>query len=135
MTVFYTHSNDYGIDVMPDQSSQPLQDPYVFSRGSLTLTYEQLRKSKPALALIVRNIANGVPLEKSSEQTNNKHSDHFRITLDSFQVREVVETLVSNAQGQPDEKSGINIMLKALLEDWLALARKMLEELPPEQRP
>ena len=120
---------------MPDQSSQFLQDPYVFSRGSLTLTYEQLRKSKPALALIVRNIANGVPLEKSNEQTNNKHSDHFRITLDSFQVREVVETLVSNAQGQPDEKSGINIMLKALLEDWLALARRMLEELPPEQRP
>lgn len=133
--MFYTLCNDCEIDVMPERKAQPQQDPYVFSRGSLTLTYDQLRKSKPALALIVRNISNGQPLEKASGQADNKHSDHFRITLDSFQVREVVETLVANAQVQPDEKTGIGIMLKALLEDWLALARKMLEELPPEQRP
>lgn len=120
---------------MPEQNEQPQQDPYVFSRGSLTLTYDQLRKSKPALALIVRNIANGAAIEKNSGQADNKHSDHFRITLDSFQVREVVETLAENAKAQPDEKTGISIMLKALLEDWLALAKRMLEELPPDQRP
>lgn len=39
-------------------------DPYVFSRGSLKLTYDLLRPINPSLALVIRNITSLSPLPK-----------------------------------------------------------------------
>lgn len=105
----------------------------VFSRGSLKLTYDVLRPINPMLALQVRNISQGQPLPKPKGEEDNQHSDYFLVTLDSFQVRAVVEGLVSCAEN--DENKGMAIMAKSLQQDWINLAHKMISELPEQQRP
>ncbi len=111
-------------------------DADVFSRGSLKLSYDLLRKPNPALALQVRNIINGEALPKA-EDSDNKNSDHFRVTLDSFQVRAVVEGLMEYNQNEilAKKQPGLAVMAKALMEDWIILAHKMVSELPANQRP
>jgi hypothetical protein len=105
----------------------------VFSRGSLKLTYDALRSINPMLALQVRNISQGEPLPKAEHETNNKHADYFIVDLDSFQVREVVEGLMTCADDE--ENRGLAIMAKSLQQDWINLAHKMIEDLPENQRP
>lgn len=109
----------------------------VFSRGSLTLTYELLRKAHPQLALTVRNISQSEPLPDKSADKDNKHTDCFRVELESLQVREVVEALVAASQDGWDgmDNLGRAIMAKALIDEWLALAQKMVADLPEDQRP
>ena len=82
-----------------DSLGYNVSDADVFSRGSLKLSYDLLRKPNPALALQVRNIINGEALPKA-EDSENKNSDHFRVTLDSFQVRAVVEGLMEYNQNE-----------------------------------
>ncbi len=120
-----------------DTPSYKPSDPEVFSRGSLKLTYDLLRKKNPALALTVRNMINDEVLPKNDGQLEDKNSDHFKVTLNSFEVRAVVEYLMEyghqdiEAQGQV----GLAVMAKALMEDWIILAHKMVSELPKNQRP
>ncbi len=114
-----------------------ISDADVFSRGSLKLTYDLLRKKNPALALAVRNIINCEALPRVDEDNDSPNSDHFRVPLDSFQVRAVVEGLMEYDQaitGQ-SEQAGLAIMAKTLMEDWIALAHKMVNELPADQKP
>tara|TARA_B110000438_G_C15256205_1_gene412019 strand:+ start:165 stop:521 length:357 start_codon:yes stop_codon:yes gene_type:complete len=102
-------------------------DPYTFSRGSLKLTYDLLRRGSPALALTVRNITSTVPLPKLEGDIDNPLTDCFLLSLDSFQVQAVVEGLASC--GQHDASSeGFAIVAQALLEDWMALACAMIVE-------
>jgi len=112
-------------------------DPDIFSRGSLKMTYDLIRKRTPQLALKVRNIIGGEPLRKDSSQAENKHADYFRVNLDSFEVRSVVEGLMEQQQNglggaQP---TGVAVLATSLVDEWLALARKMFSELPEEQKP
>ena len=95
-----------------------------------------MRKVKPELALQVRNIINGEPLPKQEGAVDNKNSDYFLVELDSFQVREVVEILMQQNQSiNPEENRGLAIMTNALVEDWLLLAKMMIEELMKTQSP
>jgi len=112
-------------------------NPAVFGRGSLKLTFDLLRKRNPKLALVVRNICNGTPLEKSGTELDNKDSDNFTVDLDSFQVREIVEILMEYSQDQHPKVSniGMGVVAKTLTQDWVALAKKMFAELPEEQKP
>lgn len=114
-----------------------VSDADIFSRGSLKLSYDLLRPSNPALALQVRNIINGEPLPKEEGEDHNKNSDHFRVTIDSFQVRAVVEGLMTYNQDEllAKKQPGLAVMAKALMEDWIVLAHKMVSELPANQRP
>ncbi len=114
-----------------------VSDADIFSRGSLKLSYDLLRPSNPALALQVRNIINGEPLPKEEGEDHNKNSDHFRVTIDSFQVRAVVEGLMAYNQDEllAKKQPGLAVMAKALMEDWIVLAHKMVSELPANQRP
>jgi hypothetical protein len=101
----------------------------VFSRGSIQMTFELLRKSNPRLALAVRNIAGGEPLSKDfDDPLNDKNSDYFRVEMDSKEVREVVEELMSFTH--PDavdiNNPGVNIMARTLMQDWLLLAHQMV---------
>jgi hypothetical protein len=104
----------------------------VFSRGSIQMTFELLRKRNPRLALAVRNIAGGEPLVKDyDELLDDKNTDHFRVELDSCDVREVVEELMTFTH--PDavdiHNPGVNIMARTLMQDWLLLAHQMVANL------
>ncbi|MEY8203757.1 MAG: hypothetical protein RPR40_01675 [Bermanella sp.] len=120
-----------------DSTEYEMSDADVFSRGSLKLSYDLLRQANPSLALQVRNIISGEPLPKEGVDNTNKNSDHFRVTLDSFQVRAVVEGLMAYNQNEvlAKKQPGLAVMAKALMEDWIVLARKMVSELPAHQRP
>ena len=120
-------------DNFPHQSSRA---PDTFSRGSLQLTYDLIRPSNAQLALTVRNIIGGSPLPKDATDQNNPHSDYFHVTLDSFQVRHIVEGLMEQMKKSAISNSnpGQAIIAKALIEEWVGLARKMFAELPPESQ-
>lgn len=107
------------------------EEPDIFSRGSLNLTYELLRKKDAELALTVRNISHETPVPRITGVGDNKNSDYFRVALDSHQVRAVVENLMMEDQSDP----GRAVLAKVLVEDWMKLARKMIAELPGDLRP
>jgi hypothetical protein len=106
----------------------------IFSRGSLKLTFEILRQHNASLALSIRNILGSEPLAKTADAIDNKHADHFRVTLDSHQVRAVVEALATYCRQENggEQTTGSHIMATVLLDDWLALARVMLMNLTSE---
>jgi hypothetical protein len=110
----------------------PSNEVDVFSRGSIQITFEFLRKRNPRLALAVRNLAGGEPLAKDyEERLDDKNTDHFRVELDSHDVREVVEELMTFTR--PDavglHNSGVNIMVRTLMQDWLSFAHQMVANL------
>ena len=110
-------------------------DPYVFSRGSLKLTYDLLRHVNPALALVIRNITSLPPLPKLDGDVDNSITDCFLLELDSLQVRAVVEGLLKHSQLNSREDAGTKVVAMALVEDWLALAGAMLEQLSDANKP
>jgi hypothetical protein len=105
----------------------------VFSRGSLKLTFDALRPINPMLALQVRNIIHGEPLPKSEREEGNEHADYFKVALDSFQIRAVVEGLMEC--GESPANKGLAIIAKSLQLDWVNLAHQMLDDLPEGQKP
>lgn len=120
-----------------EPSDFDVSDPDIFSYGSLKFTYDLIRKKDAQLALSVRNIIGSEPLPKKESGNDNKRSDHFRVNLDSFQVRAVVESLMEQAQRalEGNNNLGMAIMANTLIDDWMALARKMIDELPDDQKP
>jgi hypothetical protein len=107
-----------------------LSDPDLFSRGSLMFTFDLIRKTNPELALSIRNITSGPSLPKRASQPNNKNSDHFKVELDSFQVRAIVEALRNRILRSRNKHitSGMEVISRTLMEDWIALAKKMFSE-------
>jgi hypothetical protein len=100
-------------------------DPYVFSRGSLKLTYDLLRQQSPSLALVIRNITSLPPMPKLEGDVDNAITDCFLVDLEAVQVRAVVENLTQKIRQGSDV--GSNVVAQALLEDWLELAEAMLK--------
>jgi len=58
-----------------DTENTDNNNPYIFSRGSLKLTFDLIRKKNPQLALTIRNISNGIP------QTNQIHYRTTKILI------------------------------------------------------
>lgn len=123
---------------MPDESEPyKIAEVDIFSRGSLQLTFDLIRKVDPSLALQVRNIVSGEPLPRLESGLDTKNADHFRVGLDSFQIRAIVEGLVSQSR-EPSNKTknpGMAVVATALIDDWIKLAHKMVAELPESERP
>ncbi len=115
-------------------SNYQLSDAEVFSRGSLKLTFDLLRKKNPQLALQVRNIMGNEPLERENNENDNPNAHHFVVTLDSYQLRAIVEGLMEFNQSEisAPEESGLAIMAKTLMEDWIVLAHKMVSQIKKE---
>lgn len=109
-------------------------DPYVFSRGSLKLTYDLLRHINPSLALTIRNLTSLSPLPKLEGDVDNSITDCFLIDLDSFQVRAVVEALIKRSQLSSVEDAGMKVVAQALIEDWIVLAHEMVEALSDDDK-
>ncbi len=110
----------------------------VFSRGSLVLTYELLRKAEPQLALLVRNIVHGPALQNQASraaetrggslQKSDLNNDHFRVVLEGKQVRAIVEALARHREIK-ETGSGNAVLAQSLIEDWAALAQQMIKKL------
>lgn len=98
----------------------------IFSKESLQLTFELLRKSNPQLALTVRNIAGGEPLLREDAD------DLFRVDLNSSDVRKVVEELMcfTNPDAVDVNNPSINILARSLMQDWLLLAHQLIAQMP-----
>ncbi len=123
---------------MPDESEPyDTNEAEIFSRGSLQLTFDLIRKVDPNLALQVRNIVSGEPLPRLESGLDTKNADHFRVGLNSFQVRAIVEGLVaqSRAPSNTIKNPGMVVVATALIDDWMKLAHKMIAELPESERP
>ncbi|MBL4865150.1 MAG: hypothetical protein JKY67_02090 [Pseudomonadales bacterium] len=120
-----------------ESTSHDPNDPTVFSRGSLKLTYDLIRKNNAQLALSVRNIITQTPISNNASERQKAYSEHFKVDLDSFQVRSIVESLMDQAQSATgaNENPGRAILAKALTEDWMRLAHKMIADLPDNQKP
>jgi hypothetical protein len=129
------NETESGNQDMPEGTNK---DPEIFSRGSLKLTFDLVRKSNPQLAMDIRNITCGEPEPKDPGQPDNKNTDCFRVPFDSFQVRFVVEALMEHCQqvntNTPEGELGTAIVARALTDDWMALASKMIASLQAEQQ-
>ena len=123
-----------------DPYFEQARDVHVFSRASLRLTFDLLRKKYPQLALDVRNITGGEPLPRSIEETHSytedepydNNGDNFHVGLDLYQVRSIVQALMEFTQPEAlDIKNPeINIMARALMQDWLVLAHHLVTTQP-----
>lgn len=110
-----------------------------FSRASLDMSYNLLRKKEPQLALTIRNILFQPPLEKKSNQPRNKNSDTFNVSLDTLQVRKIVETLmiILNESTKAHTKDNTSLfrpaVIQAMISEWTVLAKSMLDEYQQNQ--
>lgn len=113
---------------MTDEKDTPLREPDIFSRGSIQLTFDLIRKEQPSLAMSLQNILNSEPLPKLPGQPDNKHSDHFKVSLEPRQVRSIVECITKVVEAPlTDKNAGMLVVGKTLLNDWWDLAHMMLE--------
>ncbi len=115
-----------------DQFLEQISQPEVFSRASLLMTFDLLRKKKPQLALTVRNIAGGEPVYLGDE--GDRNSECYRVELESRQLREIVQGLMEFTYPEAVDMSNpeINIMARALMQDWLLLAHRSVANDPLE---
>ena len=109
--------------------------PDIFSRGSLKLTFDIVRKKNPQLALTIQNITRGEPILMPETDPDN-NTDYFKVALDSFQVRDIVELLMKyNQPGNTKVDAGMTVVAKALFEEWMSLANTMVAKLPGNRKP
>jgi len=106
----------------------------LFSRASLDMSYNLLRKKDPQLALTIRNILFNQPVDKKSEQPDNKNTDSFLVDLDTFAVRKVVETLMEvlkeSSETHTDDNTSLfrPVLIESIMSEWTALAKCMFDE-------
>ena len=99
----------------------------VFSRASLLMTFDLLRKRRPELALHVRNIVGGEPLPpEHDEDSGDSNGDRFRVKLEPNQIRQVIRGLMEFTVPEAVDLRNpeMNIMARALMQDWLLLAHR-----------
>ncbi len=122
-----------------ENESHDSSDVSIFNRASLQLTFDLLRKNHPQLALEVRNIMGAKPISRDPDLGADRAAENFRVDLPSERVRAVVHALMEFTQ--PDavdiRNPQINIMARALLQDWLILAHKLVASQPlfPDPEP
>ena len=118
--------------MVEDRFLEQISQPDVFSRASLLMTFDLLRKKKPRLALEVRNITGGDPMSEAIDDDRN--SECFRVDMSAAQLREVVQGLMefTYPEAVDLQHPEINIMARALMQDWLLLAHRLVANDEPE---
>lgn len=117
------------------KSSKPAN---LFNRSVLDMSFTLLRNKEPTLALLIRNILFNVPVTKSEITLENKNADMFKIDLDSYQVRAIVENLndvlEDSLKLDPTENTSIfrPVLIESIVNEWLNLATFMYEKLKNE---
>jgi len=123
---------------LPDDSYfERARDVSVFNRASLLLTFDLLRNTSPRLALEVRNITGTEPLPQDATadapgEEHDRNGDNFRVELNLDKVRFIVQELMEFTKPERiDIKNPeINIMARALMQDWLILAHHLISSEP-----
>lgn len=106
----------------------------IFSRATLDISYSLLRQKEPQLALTIRNILFQEPIEKQPEQIDIKHTDNFIVSLDTFQVRKIVETLmiILNESSKTHNEDNTSLfrpsLIQSMINEWTVLAKNMFDE-------
>ena len=106
----------------------------LFSRASLDMSYNLLRKKEPQLALTIRNILFSQPVEKNPDQPDNKNTDRFLVELDTFAVRKIVETLMDvlneSSESHTEDNTSLfrPVLIESIMSEWTALAKCMFDE-------
>ncbi|QFU24316.1 hypothetical protein FM038_020625 [Shewanella eurypsychrophilus] len=95
-----------------------------FSRGALRMTVTLLRGINPQLALSVQNQLFN-PINPQPDNTPNP-KDNFKISMQPLAVRKVVESLKSKGE-HPQVDPGTQMMVKALIIDWINYANLLIE--------
>jgi len=114
-------------------------DNRIFSRATLDISYNLLRKNHPQLALTIRNILFQQPVKKNSDQADNKVSDHFLVELTSYDVRNIIESLMqilneanatNAAKNNAEDNTSIfrPILIQSIINEWTVLAKSMFDE-------
>jgi hypothetical protein len=99
----------------------------VFSCRALELTFMVLRKKKPSLALVVQNILNSPGIEKPCGDLGDPPSEFFRVQLNPLQIKDIVEALALSCSWRSGASPINQVLLRSLLDDWIALAQQLLE--------
>lgn len=95
-----------------------------FNRGALRMTVAMLRSENPKLALLVQNQMFG-PLNPQADNNPNP-KDNFRVHLAPLEVRGVVEQLTVKEQSSSVD-AGTQMLIKALIIDWMNYANMLIE--------
>jgi len=121
---------------MSVESKKPADE---FNRGVLDMTFTMLRDKDPKLALLIRNNLFNVAVIKSNDTPDNKNADTFKINLDSFQVRAIVEhlneILEESQKLDPSKNTSIfrPVLIESIMNEWLNLATLMFSKFKIEQ--
>lgn len=125
--------------IEPDSLQEQGYQADVFSRASLLMTFDLLRKRRPQLALDVRNIIGGEPLppvhdEGRDATLGDMNGDCFRVRLTSAQIRQIIHGLMEFTVPEAVDLRNpeMNIMARALMQDWLLLAHRSSAFIPIE---
>lgn len=99
------------------------------------MSFTLLRNKEPTLALLIRNILFNVAVTKSKDSPDNKNADSFKVNLNSFQVRAIVENLndVLNESLKLDPAKNTSlfrpVLIESIMNEWLNLATLMFSDL------
>jgi len=112
----------------------PASKENIFTRASLDISYQLLRKKEPQLALTIRNLLFKQPIEKTDDQADNKNSDSFVVELDTYSVRNIVEALMGVLKESSETHTNDNtslfrpILIQSIINEWTVLAKFMFDE-------
>ena len=123
---------------MTTKSSKSSKPSDLFNRSVLDMSFTLLRKKDPKLALLIRNILFNVAVSKSENTPDNRNADLFKVNLDSFDVRAIVENLneilEESKSLDPTKNTSIfrPVLIESIVREWLNLASFMFSELEKE---
>jgi len=116
---------DFAIDLVSPQYKDA-----IFNRGSLELTLLLIKSKEPEIAKDLNAILLNTPISSAQFSAKNIHQENFYVSLNSRQVRRIVEVLLDVINVPYDDKTqGMNVMAKSLSEEWMKLATAMMLEI------
>jgi len=117
--------------ICEDNAEVFINDINVFDRSSLQFTVKLIRGLNPSLALRIQNIIAPAKSSDAGEQQIPKATDSFTLSLDSFTLKRVVETLATAGQEIAEEvlrtQEGDHeelLVTKEVIAKWLLYARQ-----------
>lgn len=120
---------DFEIGLVPPQYMDA-----IFNRGSLELTYSLIKSKEPEIALELTRILGNNPICSRQFRADNIYQESFYVSLNSRQVRCVVEVLLAIINTPYDDTTlGMNVVAKSLIEEWMKLATAMMRELNTDE--
>jgi hypothetical protein len=119
---------DFAIDLVSPQYKDA-----IFNRGSLELTCTLIKSTLPEITQALDAILTNKPILSPQFSAENIHQDRFYVSLNSRQVRAIVEVLLEIINGSNDNTQGMCVLAKSLLEEWMKLATAMMLELNREE--